>query len=547
MAADQRPLVLSTTTGTPVQIPAGSRLSLPTAAGGFYVTLDPGVQTATRVFTLPVTAAGDTFDVLGLAQSFSALKTFGAGATIKTPIAFQDVTDATKQWSFTLSGMTTAKTLTIASAQTTSQTLNIPNITATDTLATLGLANSFTAANTFANTANGSLTCLGGVTLGATSYANSNSLYGDTTFYRNGTNICVLQSDQTSANGNQARFLFNSRTSTAAVANFAAFGSIIIDNTNGAHKGALVFSTSTAGGSPVERVRVDDVGNVLVGTTATTGLTGGNGLRVASTTTAASSIAGAAVFGDASTAATNVSIGGGQINIGGTGDATAIGTAAGVCAGGFTFGKSIGLGLIAAPGSPFMGQIWNDSGRQQLMAFMGASTANGIKQCLPGVIATGYNHTAVANTNATSSILAGGTVTGSYTIPANFFKTGKVVRAIVRGTISNLASATINVSAYMGALVQSSGATTLTPAGSSAYFEASLLYYCSGTGASGTISQLGSFTYVSGTTTQVISLPLTNLVVDTTTANAYDLKITWGAASASNTIQASCDSLEVLN
>lgn len=57
--------------------------------------------------------------------------------------------------------------------------------------------------------------------------------------------------------------------------------------------------------------------NVLIGTNAATGL-GTNGcLRVAGTTSAASSITGTIVIGDASTAATNVGIGGGNINAGG--------------------------------------------------------------------------------------------------------------------------------------------------------------------------------------------------------------------------------------
>jgi hypothetical protein len=80
---------------------------------------------------------------------------------------------------------------------------------------------------------------------------------------------------------------------------------------------------------------------LLVGTTSTTGLTGGFGLRIASTTAATSSIAGAAVFGDAATAATNVSIGGGKVYTGDTTDATAIGTASVVIAGGLSVGKRL--------------------------------------------------------------------------------------------------------------------------------------------------------------------------------------------------------------
>lgn len=60
----------------------------------------------------------------------------------------EDSTDATKIIALNSSGNTTAKTLTLASSSTTSQTLTIPNITGADTLATLGLAQTFSAAIT---------------------------------------------------------------------------------------------------------------------------------------------------------------------------------------------------------------------------------------------------------------------------------------------------------------------------------------------------------------------------------------------------------------
>jgi hypothetical protein len=60
-----------------------------------------------------------------------------------------NATTATKVLAFNLAGMTAARTLTLSSSQSTSQTLTIPNITGADTLATLGLAQTFSAATTF--------------------------------------------------------------------------------------------------------------------------------------------------------------------------------------------------------------------------------------------------------------------------------------------------------------------------------------------------------------------------------------------------------------
>lgn len=60
-----------------------------------------------------------------------------------------DATDATKRILFSTAGNTTATTLTLSSAQSTAQTLSIPNITAGDTITTLGLAQTFTGVKTF--------------------------------------------------------------------------------------------------------------------------------------------------------------------------------------------------------------------------------------------------------------------------------------------------------------------------------------------------------------------------------------------------------------
>lgn len=62
----------------------------------------------------------------------------GGGTTFADNVfAVQNSADATKQLEFSLGGMTTAKILTISSVQTTTQTLAIPNVGATDTIMTL--------------------------------------------------------------------------------------------------------------------------------------------------------------------------------------------------------------------------------------------------------------------------------------------------------------------------------------------------------------------------------------------------------------------------
>lgn len=59
--------------------------------------------------------------------------------------------DATKKIAFETDGATTGTTLTIANQQTTSKTLSVPNLTANDTVATVGLAQTVTGVKTMTN------------------------------------------------------------------------------------------------------------------------------------------------------------------------------------------------------------------------------------------------------------------------------------------------------------------------------------------------------------------------------------------------------------
>src|SRR5271154_5739424 len=93
--------------------------------------------------SIPNVPTGDTMATIGLAQTLVG-KTLLDGST-----AIANTGDNTKQLVFSLGGNTTAKTLTLSAAQSTSQTLHIPNIVASDTIATLGLAETFSGAITF--------------------------------------------------------------------------------------------------------------------------------------------------------------------------------------------------------------------------------------------------------------------------------------------------------------------------------------------------------------------------------------------------------------
>ena len=103
-------------------------------------------QSTTQNLAIPNITGSDTLATLGLANAFTGANTLTDATTII------NATTASKVLAFSLSGMTAAKTLTISSSQSTTQTLTIPNITGADTLATLGLGQTFTGANVFYDT-----------------------------------------------------------------------------------------------------------------------------------------------------------------------------------------------------------------------------------------------------------------------------------------------------------------------------------------------------------------------------------------------------------
>jgi Chaperone of endosialidase len=130
-------------------------------------------QTNSEQINFPNITANDTLAALGLAQTFSAANTFSAAGTALTVtnnatisgtltegniknasnvLNIEDSTDTTKIIALNASGNTTGKKLTISSGQTNSETLTIPNITASDTLATLGLAQTFSGATVLSST-----------------------------------------------------------------------------------------------------------------------------------------------------------------------------------------------------------------------------------------------------------------------------------------------------------------------------------------------------------------------------------------------------------
>jgi hypothetical protein len=202
--------------------------------------------------------------------------------------------DATKRLGFQADTQATASTLTIdVGAQTASRTLLVPVLTASDTIATLGLAQTFTAAQTLSLNANASIGIL---------VTNPNAGANNASYFEARADVGKLIF-QAQASGNSST-LFGS-LSRAGQSELLAR-----DNTGGCNG-------LTLGCGAIDKPITFGINAALVAQ-----LTGGTlstgALLVKYTTTAVSPIAGALIVGDGATTATNVSIGGGNINAGGT-------------------------------------------------------------------------------------------------------------------------------------------------------------------------------------------------------------------------------------
>jgi len=169
----------------------------------------------------------------------------------------------------------------------------------------------------------------------------------------------------------------------------------------------------------------------------------------------------------------------------------------------------------------------------------------------------------VANTVTETSII--GTISnGSLTLPANFWRLGRVIRLVVLGTVGTTSSPTLNIKLYAGATVLcSTGANTLpTLTGNRQFMLEAYIQARSAPGASANIQCEGLFKFVVtnpptvtagalvladapyiselSSTTQPVS-------VATNVTKALDIKVTWGTANSLNTITGDIVTIESLN
>ena len=80
-----------------------------------------------------------------------------------------------------------------------------------------------------------------------------------------------LQNTATAANNNGSRLTFAASRTTSGLTDVAGISGLITDISQSAYKGAIAFSTAD-NAAPSERMRIDNTGNVGIGTTSPTRL-----------------------------------------------------------------------------------------------------------------------------------------------------------------------------------------------------------------------------------------------------------------------------------
>lgn len=157
------------------------------------------------------------------------------------------------------------------------------------------------------------------------------------------------------------------------------------------------------------------------------------------------------------------------------------------------------------------------------------------------------NDVTVVNTTTPTTII--GTVTGSATLPANFFGVGKTIIIFVSGTYAQTSSSnTCTLNFSIGGVAIGSIALQHGNSLSTTYFEARIVATCRTTGASGTVQYQGcGLLNLAGTPEFYYITSATSGSINTTTTNAINVTATWLAANPSNSLVVGIHTAQYIN
>lgn len=195
--------------------------------------------------------------------------------------------------------------------------------------------------------------------------------------------------------------------------------------------------------------------------------------------------------------------------------------------------QALAFGQVDAPVQALQSQI-ND-----LYSLIWALPEPSVRSAGPKTLFTATATATVANTVTETTLVGSGV--GSNVLPSNFFAVGKVLKVQMRGILSETGTPTLQIKIKYGStVILDTTAITLTggiPANAAWTLGADIC--CRSAGATGTIQCAGGFGYQTASGTSSVNynwLPSNLATIDTTASNTLDVTVTWGTASASNTI-----------
>lgn len=146
----------------------------------------------------------------------------------------------------------------------------------------------------------------------------------------------------------------------------------------------------------------------------------------------------------------------------------------------------------------------------------------------------------VGNTVTETSLIGTGANGNSLTLSANFFDVGTSLKFRAMGYLSDTGTPTIRIKIKLGAtIIYDTGAQTLPSlTGNNLLFIEGQLT-CRSVGASGTIfatAEVFCNTGASSLGNLDVTVPTAPVTIDTTSAQTFDMTVTWGTANASNSV-----------
>lgn len=161
--------------------------------------------------------------------------------------------------------------------------------------------------------------------------------------------------------------------------------------------------------------------------------------------------------------------------------------------------------------------------------------------------------TAVANSTTETVIFP------NITIPGNFLQDGRTIRVTIYGKFSTTGTPTLTFKArwggVTGTVMATTSAMTAPSSVTNAVFEVELLVTTRSNGSTGTVMANGEAVLFAGTSGSEVTGAMTAggqtapaaVTLDLTADTAFSITVTWGTASASNTLTGLNYVLEALN